>query len=196
MSTYYMFYAGKRNKETGAVDVIGPYYKDKNGEFKVECLYCRSKSFIHWEDFEEKAIGINVSIASADLQKLVGYDKADKGARAGWNYLLCEWLPMSEVWVDPNDIVIRGYLTHNEMEMLIRTDYSPDVIEYELSGVLPAEVYAEMSAEDRAEYGHVGYINRNSVEYICNVLSEAVSEISEFAVLNENEEFGLIMVIG
>ena len=54
MSTYYMFYAGKRNKETGAVDVIGPYYKDKNGEFKIECLYCRSRSFIHWEDFEGK----------------------------------------------------------------------------------------------------------------------------------------------
>lgn len=82
------------------------------------------------------------------------------------------------------------------MEMLIRTEYSLDVIEYELSNVLPAEVYAEMGAEDRAEYGHVGYINKNSTEYICNALSEAVSEISEFAVLNENEEFGLIMVIG
>ena len=50
--------------------------------------------------------------------------------------------------------------------------------------------------ETGAEYGHVGYINKNSTEYICNVLSEAVSEISEFVVLNKNEEFGLIVVIG
>ena len=103
---------------------------------------------------------------------------------------------MNEVWINPNDIVIRGYLTYNEMEMLIRTDYSLDVIEYELSNVLPAEVYAKMGAEDRTEYGHVGYINENSTKYICNVLSEAVSETSEFVVLNKNKEFGLIVVIG
>ena len=194
MSVYYNFYVGKRNKKTNEVDIVGPYYKISTGEIKIKPVLSRSRSFIEWDDFVERIEDFDIRDASKELQDIVGYDKSNKDARPGWDYCYAYWI--SNDWsVGINDIVTRGYLSHEERSELIKSNYDSDVIEFNVSQPINAEVYAEMSEDDRAKYGYIAYINPYSADFICQILS-IVSDKMEFDIeYNPGEELGFIVVV-
>ena len=194
MSVYYDFYIGKRNKKTNKIDVVGPYYKISTGEIKIKPVLSRSRSFIEWDDFVERIEDFDIRDASKELQDIVGYNKSNKDARPGWDYCHAYWI--SNDWsIGINNIVTRGYLSHEERSELIKSNYDSDVIEFNVSQPIDAEVYAEMSEDDRAKYGYIAYINPYSADFICQILS-IVSDKMEFDIeYNPGEELGFIVVI-
>lgn len=194
MSICYDFYIGKRNKKTNEIDIVGPYYKISTGETKIKPVLSRYGSFIEWDDFVERIEDFDIRDASKELQDIVGYDKSNKDARPGWDYCHAYWV--SNDWsVGINDIVTRGYLSHEERNELIKSNYDSDVIEFNVSQPIDAEVYAEMSEDDRAKYGYIAYINPYSASFICKILS-IVSDKMEFDIeYNPGEELGFIVVI-
>ena len=194
MSTYYNFYAGKKNKD-GIFEFVGPYLKNKNGELKISSLFWRSRSFIKWDEFD--AIKIPVEKMSEEVAELC----ADEGFAAFDNdevkkYSIGYWIPLTTLKILENDEPIRGFLPVEEAAQLIASKYDPEFIEWEMeSRPIPAEAVAGMSNEERSKYSFVSYIDRSSVAYQANFIYRALIEYDHCYLVDENEELGVIVQV-
>lgn len=194
MSTYYNFYAGKKNKD-GIFEFVGPYLKNKNGELKISPLFWRSRSFIKWDEFD--AIQIPVEKMSEEVVELC----ADESFAAFDNgetkkYSIGYWIPLTTLKILENDEPIRGFLPVEEATQLIASKYDPEFIEWDMeSNPIPAEAVAGMSNEERSKYSFVSYIDGTSVAYQANFIYRALMEYDSYYLINEDEEFGVIVQV-
>lgn len=186
MSTYYSFYIGKRNRETGDTEALGPYIK-QDGVFCLNSVFERSSSFIEWDEF--CSYSIKADKLNGDI-----VDKAtiDNGVR---KLSIAQWVPFDEL--SDEDIVTRGYSSIGDITRLVRSNYNIDLINWEIAEPLPAEAYAEMSQKEKDMYGHVAFVNTNSFIYISRILKEIVSKWYYRDYLDDaKEELGFIVVVG
>lgn len=195
MSTYYNFYAGKKNKD-GIFEFVGPYLKNKNGELEISTLFWRSRSFIRWDGFD--AIQIPVEKMSEEVAELCASESF-----AAFNngevekYSIGYWIPLSTLKSLGSDEPIRGFLPVEEAIQLIASNYDSEFIEWNMEGnPIPAEVIAGMSNEERSKYSFVSYIDKFSVAYQANFIYCALVEYDDYYLIDESEEFGTIVQVG
>lgn len=192
MSTYYNFYMGKQNKD-GQYEFIGPYIKNKEGKIKVEPLFWRSRSFIHWDDFDPYASGIAVEKMTDEVKEICAWEGLFDTDIVSYGY----WIPLEKLILLADDEPIRGFLPIEEAKGLVASGYDCEYIEWIMeSTVLPSEVVAGMTNEERSKYSFVSYIDRGSTKYQAAFILKAINEYPEWNTLNEGEELGVIVQIG
>jgi len=185
MSTYYNFFAGKITTD-GIFKVLGPYMINKDGEKKLHSFFWRSRSFICWDDFNAHLIPIekmdeevkNFCIDGIDIDYSIGY-----------------WISADELRRMANGEPIRGYLPIEEAIALVRSNYDPEVIEWEISKPISPEITAGMTEVERDKYAFVSYIDRGSAEYQAAKIIDTLNEFEEYLMLNEGEQFGVIVQV-
>ena len=167
MSTYYDFFAAKITEED-MIEAIGPYIRSGE-EYRLVPIISRSRSFIHWDEFGAWALPVN---RIPEHQQEIFTDE-------GWNdderHSIAYFITYDEAASMAGDGLIRGYVTLDELDTVIRSNYDPDTF-WDL-WVRSPETIAEMDAETRKQYGHIAFIDRCSTEYICRQLIEAVDPI-------------------
>jgi len=87
MSTYYGFYPAVMRD--GKLELIGQYI-NVNGEMKLEPVLCRSRSFIHFDEFE--AALLPLSMMTDEQMAMLTYDMG-----GGERQPTAMYLPVSEV---------------------------------------------------------------------------------------------------
>ncbi len=194
MSTYYNFYAGKKNKD-GIFEFVGPYLKNNNGELKISPLFWRSRSFIKWDKFD--AIQISVEKMSEEVAELCADESLVMFDNGGVKkYSIGYWISLATLKSLGSDEPIRGFLPVEEATQLIASQYDPEFIEWEMeSNPIPAEAIAGMSNEERSKYSFVSYIDRSSVAYQANFIYRALGEYDDYYLIDEGEEFGVIVQV-
>lgn len=185
MSTYYSFYAGKITTD-GIFKVLGPYMINKDGEKKLTSFFWRSRSFIHWDDFNAHLIPIEDMDEEVKSFCIDGIDN---------NYSIGYWLSKAELSRMANDEPIRGYLPIKEAVMLVQSNYDPEVIEWEIGKPIPSEIVAGMTEAERGNYAFVSYIDRGAAEYQAAKIIDTLNEFEDDFMLNEGEQFGVIVQV-
>ena len=182
-------------RKDGIVEFVGPYLKNKDGELKISPLFWRSRSFIKWNEFD--AIQIPVEKMSEEVaelcadESLVAFDNGEVK-----KYSIGYWIPLGTLKSLGNDEPIRGFLPVEEATQLIASKYDPEFIEWDMeSNPIPAEAVAGMSNEERSKYSFVSYIDRTSVAYQANFIYRALVEYDDYYLLNDGEEFGVIVQV-
>ena len=197
MSTYYNFYAAKKNKD-GMYEFIGPYLKNKDGELKIEPFFWRSRSFIHFDDFD--AYPIPVDKMTDEVKEVCaeeGFSSFSEEGEETQYYSIGYWIPYDKLSSLANDEPIRGFLPVNEAAALIASKYDPDYIEWELESTpISAEVMVGMAEEKRSEYSFVSYVNRYSTAYQANFIFHALSEYEDWQRIEDEETYGVIVQVG
>lgn len=185
MSTYYSFYAGKITTD-GIFKVLGPYMINKDGEKRLHSFFWRSRSFIRWDDFN--ACPIPIEKMDEEVRKFC-VDGIDTDYSIGY------WISAAELLRMANDEPIRGYLPVKEAIMLVQSNYDPEVIEWEISKPIPSEIVAGMTEAERGNYAFVSYIDRGAAEYQAAKIIDTLNEFEDDLMLNEGEQFGVIVQV-
>lgn len=193
MSTEYNFYAGKKNKE-GKYEFLGPYFKNVDGEMKIDTLFWRSQSFIKWDEFE--AIQIPVEKMDTEVAEYCSYNldwSDDKNKVYSYGY----WISYKDLLKKAKDGPIRGFLPIEEAQALIVSNYDPEFIEWGMeSQPVPAEFIAGLTNEERSKYGFVSYIDHNTIGYQANFIARALDEYGQYGKVDEDETYGVIVQVG
>lgn len=88
---------------------------------------------------------------------------------------IAHFIPYEEIRAMADDGLVRGYVTLEELNMVVSNNYSQDT-RWDIWVNTP-EMVAEIDAEKRKEYGHIAYIDHCSTGYICSQLINAVDPI-------------------
>jgi len=163
MSTYYDFYAAV--KKNDKIEAIGPYIR-KEGEYRLVPIVSRSRSFIHFDEFDYWDLPI---------EKMID-DQIQFFTCEGWTgeerrSIAC-YIPYEDIRAMADDGLVQGYVTLDELNAVAANDYSQDSL-WDVWVKTP-EMIAEMDSETRKEYGHIAYIDHCSTGYICSQLINAV----------------------
>lgn len=187
MSEYFSFYLGRKNRETGMISLVGPYYKDPNGELKIKALYVRSRSFID-TDIRDMFDGIPLEAMDDDLKRIAAVDDWFSDSHS-----------VSIGYVAPLDRVFRA-ATFRPTKGYLRLDEYFDESELDSSELLFApnpvsvDYYVGLPEEERKNYAYVSFVRPGSVGYVCNCIREAVDDI-EYTDPSESD-LVIILVIG
>lgn len=191
MSTYYNFYAAKKNKD-GMYEFIGPYLKNKDGELKIEPFFWRSRSFINFDEFD--AYPIPVDKMTDEVKEICAEESWTEEKQY---YSIGYWIPYDKLSSLASDEPIRGFLPVDEAAALIASKYDPEYIEWGLESTpISAEVMVGMAEEKRSEYSFVSYVNRSSTAYQANFISHALSEYEDWQRIEDGETYGVIVQVG
>ena len=196
MSTYYNFYAAKKNKD-GMYEFIGPYLKNKDGELKIEPLFWRSHSFIHFDEFDAYPIPVNkMTDEVKEICTEESFSLFPEKSEEKQYYTIGYWIPYDKLSSLADDEPIRGFLPVDEAAALISSKYDPEYIEWGLESIpISAEVMVGMTEEKRSEYSFVSYINRSSTAYQANFIFRALSEYEDWQRIDDEETYGVIVQV-
>lgn len=196
MSTYYNFYAAKKNKE-GMYEFIGPYLKNKDGELKIEPFFWRSRSFIHFDGFD--AYPIPVDKMTDEVKEMCteeSYPLFSEENEEKKYYSIGYWISYNKLSSLASDEPIRGFLPVDEAAALIASKYDPEYIEWGLESTpISAEVMVGMAEEKRSEYSFVSYVNRSSTAYQANFIFHTLGEYEEWQHIDDGETYGVIVQV-
>lgn len=196
MSTYYNFYAAKKNKD-GMYEFIGPYLKNKDGELKIEPFFWRSRSFINFDEFN--AYSIPVDKMTNEVKEMCteeSYPFFSEENEKKEYYSIGYWIPYDKLNSLADDEPIRGFLPVDEAAALIASKYDPEYIEWGLeSAPVSAEMIAGMTEEKRSEYSFVSYVDRSSTAYQANFIVHALSEYEDWERIGDGETYGVIVQV-
>lgn len=184
MSTYYCFYPARKNAND-KIELIGNFINDQDGKPRLQPIIERSRSFIDWDDIDMNPLSIDdmdPKWISNMTEKSFFSDNPDE------IHSIAYYLPLSQIQMQSNDGVKRGYMTLEDVNTLAANNYCLDDWYYE--ELLSADVVAEMNDEDRKKYGHTAFIDTNSKEYIYNVIATAVDPYEY-----NTENFGNLYIV-
>lgn len=192
MSTYYSAYLAKK-KANGHYEVIGPYVYNKDGELKCESFWWRSRSFIHWDDFD--ALQIPVELFDGDTTKELMV------SNMGWgdsqDYSIGYWLPAKEIYARSSGEPVRGFLPVDEARGLIESNYDMDYISWGMESLpVSAEFIAGLSDSERNKYSFVSYMDYQSQKYHFWELGRVLSNFESYMLVEDNEEYGVLFQVG
>lgn len=191
MSTYYSAYLGKKTKD-GKYEIIGPYVYNKNNELKLNSMWWRSQSFIHWDDWPVEKISIE---AMGEKTKEICVYESGFNDDEVWS--IGYWIPASKIYANGSCEPIRGYLPVEEAQGLIAANYDQEYISWELEErPLSAEFVAGMTDSERSKYSFVSYVDYSSTKYHMWEVSRILNGYEEYGLLNEDEELGVIFQVG
>lgn len=204
MSTYYNFYAAKKNKD-GMYEFIGPYLKNKDGELKIEPFFWRSRSFINFDEFDPYPIPVDEmtdEVKEMCTEECFSFfperneeENKEKSEEEQY-YSIGYWIPYDKLSSLASDEPIRGFLPVDEAAALIASKYDSEYIEWGLESTpIPAEVMVGMTEEKRSEYSFVSYVNRSSTAYQAHFIFHALSEYEDWQRIEDEETYGVIVQV-
>lgn len=191
MSTYYTAYLAKKTKKN-IYEIIGPYVINKHYEVRLDSLWWRSRSFIRWEEWE--VFHIPPENLGEEAQKVCitnGLFNEDKKYSTGY------WISDKEIYRKGSCEPTRGYLPIDEAAALINSRYDQEFISWNMEHKpISSEVLAGMSDTKRNEYSFVSYIDYESPEYHLWELGRILNGYSDYNLIEDDEEFGVIFDVG
>jgi hypothetical protein len=172
MSVYYEFYAAKKIEEDGIekIKLVSSIFDAETKKHNIEPLLWRSGGFIDGIGIRDCMSQLPITmIAKEDLDILTIDYSGDNP------YSLALYIPYSEAVMKADAGLVKGYATLEEIHMLSQND-----IWYDNIVVLSSDMVAEMQPDERKKYGHIAFIDKQSVGYIFNVIAENISSHSLF----------------
>lgn len=174
MSTYYDFYLGKKTKG-GKIAMVAPFvYDAENGNYIRKSLLSRSRSFIDWDDFRDFMMPLAIKdMADADKEFFTS-DHAWSGTpNICSDAYVCSYAEMANAGAKAG--FRQGYVPLSDFSYIIKEGYElSDEYEVEMKS---ADEIAEMDKVNRAEWGKMAFIVRNSTDYIANLLVRSVAQM-------------------
>ena len=174
MSREFIFYPGV--KKDGKYNCL--HWKKEGDKLIPADIYWASASFIEGQWFLDNGHQIKPTELHEDIVDYFTWSFYDDVPLEEKQCFLYE-IPLSALKrAKPERGLLEGYIPIEELKVLGRCEDIYDkqeFVEWELSTPLPADVYAELSEEERKKYGKFSFINTYSPGYVSQVLSEVLS---------------------
>lgn len=166
MFKMYEFYIG-HIADNGEVSVAGPYLKVAD-KYMLAPILSRADFAA---DIDELPLNVlSVESIKPEQRKFLCKKEPDGTLKSKAMFMIYD-----EVYEESEDGgLVQGYVTLSELDEAIRNDYEREVLD-ELVIHTPG-MMAEMSSDQRREYGHIAFIDRASAGYICRALINSVDQ--------------------
>lgn len=179
MSTYYMFYLAR--KVNDSIKVVGPAVLTENGRFKIKPGIIRSRSFIHWEDWDFMDFLPIEEMSDDNFTRDLCTSDHSWGSEPNIqsNAYYCSFAEIARQAEKHNWGLKVGYTSLNEVDYVAKNNYCLEN-KYEIE-FCSADMVAELQPEQRKDYGKVAFLETNSVGYIANQIVNAFHEFTAWS---------------
>jgi hypothetical protein len=193
MSTYYSFYLGAKDAE-GKMNIVGPYYYNmKEQETQLSTLFEASQSFIDHREFIDAMNVLPVEeIAEKDLVHLSTKDWAGtKLSSTSYYATLGTFRSLAQ---ENNCGLYVGYAPLAEVGYVAEQHYELES-KYDIE-LVSADMAAEMSPEERREYGKVAFVATTDTSYIAKQILDTAENLLQYVYGEEKNRYYILMTWG
>lgn len=196
MSCYYTFYLMEKvkhptDKDRCVYDYVGAF--STQDATKTGCavpLEVRSRSFIHGDTFESWDTISYSDLSESAKKALFSQDFTEEEMK----YERFHVYPFKEdVFEGKDDLLTRGYVTIDEFDVIVASDYDSEYLEWE-ADIKKPEFVAALPAESRVNYVPVAFLNRNSDTYIYETIRQAADMLNVYPFETRRQYYILCMI--
>lgn len=180
MSCYYCFYPLKKTEQTNKdgnplYEYVGSYMKSSNKEDKLRAvpLEVRGESFIDgntfrgWDEFDPKWLTTEALEALFGAEMIKRLQK-EEDTKSHWIGTTLTFLPFTEEnFCREDGMLRRGYVTIDEFDMIVETNYDLDYLRWEAE-IKDAEYIAALPPALREKYVPVSFLDDCSDGAVCH----------------------------
>ena len=193
MSEYFSFYLGRKqflDDKKFLFSIIGPFFKNKDGDLKLRAVYSRSRSFID-NDIVDYFKRIEVNEMDETLAKIGTLSdfssEDDKKCSMAWV------MSLQELYAVASYKPVTGYVLLEDYDEIMGSNADDSMY---MPKPVSSEYYCGLPEKEQNKYAHVSYVSRYSIPYVFNCVAEGLAEAIDYDTFGNSDDLCIIMIRG